>query len=41
MMKKRLYYIHKNLVEQGFVQKAEEWLDSSCAEYFGVGKSKC
>ncbi len=37
----RLYHIHKNPVEQGFVQKAEEWLDSSCSAYFRVGKSKC
>ncbi len=40
LMKQRLDYIHSNPVEQGFVQKAEEWLDSSCSAYFGVGKSK-
>lgn len=40
MMKQRLEYIHNNPVEQGFVQKAEDWLDSSCAAYYGTGKSK-
>jgi REP element-mobilizing transposase RayT len=40
MARQRLNYIHNNPVEQGFVQKAEEWLDSSCADYYGVGKSK-
>jgi hypothetical protein len=35
-----LEYIHNNPVEQGFVQKAEEWTDSSCAAYFGDGQSK-
>jgi putative transposase len=29
--KQTLDYIHNNPVEQGFVQKAEEWTDSSCA----------
>lgn len=40
MTRQRLDYIHNNPVEQGFVQKAEEWIDSSCAAYFGTGKSK-
>ncbi len=40
MTKQRLDYIHNNPVEQGFVQKTEEWADSSCAAYFGSGKSK-
>jgi putative transposase len=38
--KQTLDYIHNNPVEQGFVQKAEEWADSSCTDYFESGKGK-
>jgi putative transposase len=40
MMKQRLDYIHNNPVKQGFIAKAEEWVDSNCGAYFGTGKSK-
>jgi len=40
MARQRLDYIHQNPVEQGFIQKAEEWSDSSCAAYYGAGESK-
>jgi putative transposase len=40
MINQRLEYIHNNPVEQGFVQKAEEWNDSSCAAYYGTGNSE-
>ena len=34
----RLNYIHQNPVEMGFVAKAEEWLHSSCGDYYGNRK---
>jgi putative transposase len=35
MMLQRLNYIHQNPVEIGFVEKEEEWLHSSCGDYYG------
>ena len=35
MTHQRLNYMHLNPVEIGFVEKAEEWLHSSCGDYFG------
>ena len=40
ILNQRLDYIHSNPVVQGFVEKEEEWSDSSCSEYYGAGKSK-
>lgn len=34
----RLNYIHENPVEAGFVEKAEDWLHSSAADYLGIRK---
>jgi putative transposase len=34
----RLRYIHENPVQSGFVEKAEDWLHSSAADYSGVRK---
>ena len=38
MTLQRLNYMHLNPVEIGFVEKAEEWLHSSCGDYFGNRK---
>ena len=40
MTLQRLNYIHKNPVEIGFVEKEEEWLHSSCGDYYGNRKGK-
>ena len=34
-MDQKLYYIHNNPVEAGFVENAEEWLFSSARDYSG------
>lgn len=34
----RLNYIHQNPVTIGFVEKAQEWLQSSCGDYNGNRK---
>jgi putative transposase len=36
----RLNYIHENPVVAGFVEKAEDWLYSNAADYFGVRKGQ-
>ena len=36
----RLNYIHQNPVEAGFVEKPEDWLHSSAADYAGLRKGK-
>ncbi len=36
----RLNYIHENLVHAGFVEKAEDWLHSSAADYLGIRTGK-
>jgi putative transposase len=36
----RLDYIHKNPVELGLVEKVEEWLHSSCGDYYGKRKGE-
>ncbi len=40
MMLQRLNYIHQNPVEIGFVEKEEEWLHSSCGDYYGNRKGR-
>jgi putative transposase len=40
MMTQRLNYIHNNPVEAGFVDKVEEWLHSSAADYYGTRKGR-
>ncbi len=39
-MLQRLNYIHQNPVEIGFVEKEEEWLHSSCGDYYGNRKGR-
>ena len=36
----RLSYLHNNPVEAGFVEKPEDWLHSSAADYMGVRKGR-
>jgi REP element-mobilizing transposase RayT len=36
----KLDYIHQNPVRAGFVEKEEEYLYSSCGDYYGVRKGK-
>lgn len=36
----RLNYTHNNPVASGFVEKPEDWLHSSAADYFGVRKGR-
>jgi putative transposase len=38
MTLQRLNYMHQNPVEIGFIEKAEEWLHSSCGDYYGNRK---
>ena len=38
MMDSRLDYVHNNPVEQGFVEKPEDWIYSSAADYCSVRK---
>jgi putative transposase len=40
MMQRCLHYIHKNPVEIGLVEKEEEWLHSSCGDYYGNRKGR-
>jgi putative transposase len=40
MITQRLNYIHNNPVEQGYITKAEEWIDSSSGAYYGSSESK-
>lgn len=40
ILQQRLDYIHKNPVEQGLVEKEEEWLHSSAGDYYGVRKGE-
>jgi putative transposase len=40
MLDQRLNYIHKNPVKAGFVEKEEEWLNSSAGDYYGIRKGK-
>jgi putative transposase len=40
MTLQRLNYMHQNPVEIGFVEKAEEWLHSSCGDYYGNRKGR-
>lgn len=37
-MKQKLDYIHMNPVEAGFVRRPEDWLYSSCADYYEYNK---
>ena len=36
----KLKYIHMNPVRAGIVEKEEEYLNSSCADYYGIRKGK-
>ena len=36
----KLNYIHMNPVRAGIVEKEEEYLNSSCADYYGTRKGK-
>ena len=36
----KLNYIHMNPVRAGIVEKEEEYLNSSCADYYGIRKGK-
>ena len=36
----KLNYIHMNPVRAGLVEKEEEYLNSSCADYYGIRKGK-
>lgn len=38
MMDQKLDYIHNNPVEAGFVEKPEDWLHSSAADYYEIRK---
>lgn len=40
MLQQRLDYIHFNPVEQGLVEKEEEWIHSSAGDYYGTRKGK-
>lgn len=40
MLQQRLDYIHYNPVEQGLVEKEEEWLHSSSGDYYETRKGK-
>ena len=40
MLDLRVDYIHKNPVKAGFVEKEEEWLNSSAGDYYGIRKGK-
>jgi putative transposase len=40
MARQRLDYIHRNPVELGLVEKEEEWLHSSCGDYYGNRKGE-
>lgn len=40
MLEQRLDYIHKNPVTAGYVEKEEEWLNSSAGDYYGIRKGK-
>ncbi|RZK70500.1 MAG: transposase, partial [Pedobacter sp.] len=35
-----LNYIHQNPVKAGLVEKEEEYLNSSCGDYYGIRKGK-
>jgi len=35
----KLNYIHQNPVKAGWVEKEEEYLWSSCGDYYGIRKS--
>ena len=36
----KIKYIHQNPVRAGIVEKEEEYLNSSCGEFYGLRKSK-
>jgi putative transposase len=36
----KVNYIHQNPVEAGIVEKEEEYINSSCGEFYGIRKSK-
>lgn len=40
MLDQRLKYIHQNPVKAGFVEKEEDWLNSSAGDYYGIRKGK-
>ena len=40
MALQRLRYIHQNPVTIGLVEKEEEWLHSSCGDYYGNRKGR-
>lgn len=38
LLEQKLDYIHRNPVEAGFVENAEDWFYSSAKDYCGLGK---
>ncbi|HSI75294.1 MAG TPA: transposase [Lunatimonas sp.] len=36
----KINYIHQNPVKAGIVEKEEEYINSSCGEFYGIRKSK-
>ena len=39
-LKTKINYIHQNPVRAGIVEKEEEYINSSCGEFYGIRKSK-
>ncbi|SHN07175.1 REP element-mobilizing transposase RayT [Cyclobacterium lianum] len=40
LLKSKINYIHQNPVKAGIVEKEEEYLNSSCGEFYGIRKSR-
>jgi len=38
LLDQRLNYIHQNPVKAGFVEKEEDWINSSAGDYYGIRK---